>query len=139
MINKILSDNSFHLSGSRFMNKLYPYDVILSDGTDWDFSAQYSPELTKKLLDMGFKEKTFKGEKYKCNQSVCLYEYENIDVVLRRNIQTYLEAFETMPLYDYLTKVWKSSKYFSGNLSLIREYMNERYRVVENNKKGTNQ
>lgn len=121
------------------MNKLYPYDVILNDGTDWDFSAQYSPEITEKLLDMGFKEKAFKGEKYKCNQSVCLYEHENIDVVLRRNIQTYLEAFETMPIYDYLTKVWKSSKYFSGNSSLIREYMNERYRVVENNKEGTNQ
>lgn len=132
MIDILLHDNRFYLSGSRKMAEKYPLDIKINEKTDWDFSAQDSEAIRQWLSDNGFEKKDFKGKNYKCDQSIDLYEMDGIDVVLRKNIQTYVAAFDSISCYDYLTKCWKSSPYFNGDQNKIRQYMNAKYKEIEN-------
>jgi hypothetical protein len=119
-----------YLGGSRRMAQKYKNDVIISDETDYDYNISFTQDAVNYLLNNGFTE--LDGDPaYKDNQAISFYQLCNYSVITRKDIYLYARAFESIPLYDYLTQHWKSSPKLIGKFCRYktRDYFNNLFEV----------
>ena len=149
VIKKLQSLSNFYLGGSRFFNRKFGDDCVpISDQTDYDLYAQYSPENEKILQDMGFvytngmyEEDANKWQvdlKYPVD-NLChsIYKHENypIEVLLRLDVDKYRDVIERIDVDFYRKYLWKSStEFFSGtdqSSNHIMHIMNQLFKMVD--------
>ena len=70
---------AFHLTGSRFFG-------YATSKSDWDFAAQYSPELVRKLRDIGFVSCDRGYVRYGDGYTVDVMEHCDVQVQLRSDL-----------------------------------------------------
>lgn len=114
---------TFYLGGSRRMEqryeKLYCSSIIpcatlpvftikTTEDTDYDFYATYSPEIEVCLLAEGFDYSPV-NEYYLDSECVTILVKDNVQVVLRHDVDFYTKVFENIDLEFYHNHLWKSS------------------------------
>lgn len=97
--------------------------IPITDATDYDFYVTYSEDLHNYLLDMDFEE--LEGF-YLDNSAVAVLYSGSVQVVLRKDANTYHAMFEDLTADEYTTKVWKSSPTFTGDRLEIQTYINNK-------------
>lgn len=131
---------NFKLSGSRRMADKFPKDIVISESTDWDFYCDDTMDNIAILEENGFIE-VFDKQNYFDDCLLRMFKHENyaIDVLIRRDIKLYENAFESISKDLYIDKLWKSSPKRNPNISKpefqlnVRNYFNSLYILFRNN------
>ncbi len=110
LISKI-TDNDFHLGGSRRMAQLYPDLVKVGDSTDWDFYCADTTINRKLLVSWGFRRVDLKNRNYCDDLLVDIYKHDelNVEALVRFDIDVYKRAFESITGEQFVKFIWKSS------------------------------
>lgn len=114
------------LIGSREIALRPESPVTIRVDTDWDFSAQHSPEAEKQLESFGFKKSTAK--QYHDNQCVAIYKYADIDVILHADEALYRKVWGSLCPNFYFKYLWKRA---GNDRDKIRDIMNQLYEVAK--------
>jgi len=125
MMENELKARGFYLGGSRRMAEKYPDLIHVNQTTDFDFNAQHSDETIHVLKSLGFEQK-FGSDSYIDDQAVTFWSYGLVTVITRKDINTYIKAFESIRVEDYLWFHWKSSQCLKVpfNKCVTRDYFN---------------
>jgi hypothetical protein len=129
---------TFYLGGSRRMaerwqewhNKCDPmvqgdcpqFAIWVTEETDYDFYATFSPQLSAHLIDNGF-ELSEANQYYLDSECEVIYKKDNVQVVLRTDAEFYRTVFENIDLEVYYNYLWKSSP-TKPNRQLIGPFFN---------------
>lgn len=90
--------------GSR--TKLNKYAV--RSNSDYDYAAQYSQEAKAILEAQGFKP-AFDSEYFCKNLTVMVYEKDNVDIVLKSDLERFKEGWESISPEFFQYFIWKHS------------------------------
>lgn len=82
--------------------------IRVTDETDWDYYATFTPKLQTKLIDMGWSQ-TDTNPEYFDSECVEIFKKDNSQIVLRCDAEFYKKVFENIPLWFYTNFMWKSS------------------------------
>lgn len=113
----LLRDVRFNISGSRYFNRKAPEIIKVTSDTDWDFFADTKDPSVREFLEAyGFVE-TYNDKKdginpdYKGDDLLdFIFEHEdyNIQVLLRKDIKSYIQVQTSIIPEFYRDYLWKS-------------------------------
>ena len=138
MIEKLIENENFHLTGSRYY---IPENQLPEWKTDWDFVTEYSDERVLRLLQLGFTEfkngdtrnlsehqNEFDVSEQGLNHSaanslvqniitypsgdtlkVLFYDGDMINIILKRDVHVYLDVFNNVGRQFYERFLWKKN------------------------------
>lgn len=119
-----MNDEKMFLHGSR--SKL-PLEKLSPD-TDWDYAAQYEPEVERLLLKENW-EPVATRDYYDAN-TIAVYEKGNTQISLRRDLDLYKRIWNDVDPEFYSTYLWKKSPTAWG-WGKRRAWFNEKYKEYE--------
>lgn len=135
---------AFYLGGSRSMAKRAIQDdfceveINISPSTDFDFYVTDCPQVDSFLLSLGFKVKTYPGDKsYTDDEAISIYEIETtpkVQVVSRKDAEFYKKVFDNISLKFYYNHLWKSAPHFKIKHEIeylkIKDTMNQLFAMA---------
>ena len=109
-----LKNRGFYLGGSRRMAEKYPekIDMYIKPSTDWDFACEDALDKHQFLIEMGFELQDSCGSSnYWDDLLIDIYKhpFQPIDVLIRKEMDVYRSAFESLSAEVFIERLWKSS------------------------------
>jgi hypothetical protein len=106
----IMSNQNFHLGGSRRMAEKFPDRFKLDDKTDYDFYGQDTKENRAFLESNGFQLVQADNRDYWDSLLADMYKSEcgTVEVLLRSDVGKYKAAFESVDADTFYYRLWKS-------------------------------
>lgn len=128
--NKLLQNQNFFSSGSRRMAQKHPALIKISSKTDYDFYCANTHENIATLQSMEFERLECNLKNYWDNQLLDIYKNGNVEVLIRKDVNLYRTAFESISAYQFYRYLWKSSPqpYYKSREQLRKKccaYFNE--------------
>lgn len=108
-------DSRFTLTGSRYWNKLNPDLVPLVLNTDYDYIAEYDPQLLQEFQKRGYSTRTkewsngvsSRAQRYcDADTRIVLY-FDTIQIILKDNVQAYIDVQNILTPEFYVRYLWK--------------------------------
>lgn len=127
LLQPLMNHPDIYLLGSRRLAELYPEEIQVDKKSDYDFNCKNTHDIRQLLSKLGFEEKPMKY----CDNQVIGYfkhpEAEDIDVIIRLDIDLYIKAFELLDPKIYNTYIKRNKnkkqcavKYFNALFELVR-------------------
>lgn len=122
LIQKI-KDAGFFLGGSRRMAEKYPAQVIINDGTDWDFCCDIRGDNISFLKNNGFIKIECENRAYWDDLLLDIWKHTEfpIEVLIRKDVEIYKASFEALSAEVFIERLWKSSPIADPNKNGFRE------------------
>jgi len=118
----LFNSNKIFQTGSRYWDNLDPELIPITNETDWDFVAEYDEKLIDYLKQFGFEENNLGIDESDGHTKMVLYYDKTIQVILKKNVERYLEVQEAISPEFYKKFLWK--KYTD------KELISERFQLL---------
>jgi hypothetical protein len=136
---KELLEAGFSLGGSRRMAQKFPQQVVISEDTDYDLYCPNEPKYTALLRNKGFYEIDAQYRNYWDNMLVGIWKsdaHPECEVLVRKDVQKYSEAFELISADMYVKYLWKSAPCRDSDVAepifkeQVKRFFNSLFRLV---------
>lgn len=89
----------------------YPDSIHVTDATDYDFYCSNCPEHIEILDECGFNKVHAPDRSYWDSQLLEMYKHSDfaLEVLIRKDVNFYRRAFESISADDFIRYVWKSA------------------------------
>lgn len=138
MVKKLMRHGAFHLTGSRYWNKLAPDLIELEANTDCDFAAEHDAKIVDYLIGEGF---TLKNggidpnmvDQYNLNdgQTALVLFFGSVQVIFKKGLDVYLAVQSAISPEFYKRFLWKKH----NTVENIRHLLYTLYNIEAENKK----
>lgn len=129
----------FRLGGSRRMAQKYPEQVKVSEDTDYDLYCPDDPKFIEAMTARGFHELNCQHHNYWDDMLLAIWKNDarpEIEILVRKDIEKYTQAFESIGADMYVKYLWKSSPLRDNNISDpifcegVKNFFNSLFRLV---------
>ena len=129
----------FRLGGSRRMNQKFPDQVALKDDTDYDLYCPNEPVLIEAMKAKGFSEVQCQHHNYWDDMLIAIWKCEThpqIEILVRKDVEKYTQAFEIISADMYVKYLWKSSPLRDNNIADpifcdgVKQFFNSLFKLV---------
>jgi hypothetical protein len=136
----------FRLGGSRRMAQKYPDRVTVKAETDYDLYCPNEPEFVEVMKAHGFSEVAWQHHNYWDDMLIGIWKSEDnpeIEILVRKDVEKYTQAFEIISADMYVKYLWKSSPLRDNNIADpifcngVKHFFNSLFQLVGFHFEGT--